>query len=166
MKKIALFIALALFFGCKNNKLPPKSTQLKPHSILIEFNQFDYEPFGVLTKNINPFLQRLEYGRDTFSIQNDSFSLYFLRTKLDAASFEYKEDNYKVIGQFVLPNFYHLQSILKTDAETFITNTIKIKPYIQPIRSGEWIIEENGKTKKINYNIVIDESELKREDSP
>ena len=160
MKKLLSIIVFVVLLSCQRHKLPSESL-MTSQIILIEFNRVDYEPFGVLTKKLAPSPKRISLGKDTFFLKNDSLELYCIRSKPDLMQFEYKEDNYKLSGEFILPGFYHIKKHLFFDVETYFTNKIVFEPYIQPIRSGEWIIRENGTQRKINYDIEIDDSQLK-----
>ncbi|HMQ47529.1 MAG TPA: hypothetical protein PKA00_09045 [Saprospiraceae bacterium] len=166
MHKLPLIIILMVLFSCKGNKPLTESTKIKHQTILIEFNNLDYEPFGVLTKRFSPLPIHIKLGIDTFFLENDSLAFYCVKSESNLMTFEYQEENYKVNGEFILPDFYHIKKNIVFDIETYFTKRIVFEPYSQPIRNGEWVIIENKVQKKIDYNIEIDDSQLKNENEP
>jgi hypothetical protein len=161
MKNLSVLIFVFLFFACKNSIIFYNKSKIKNQIILLEFNRFEYEPYGILTKKLKPAPQFIEFHRDTFLINNDSTKLLCVK-KNKLLKFLYEESEYKLSGQFILPNYRHIHSQHMFNVETYFTEKIVVKPFIKPVRNGEWVLTEKGVDKKIKYDIKIDESYLRK----
>jgi hypothetical protein len=73
----------------------------------------------------------------------------------------YRKEEYKVEGQFYIPNFSKIGYKRVINPETFIAETISFYNHKRPIRQDKWLYDNKGIIVTEEYNIIIDDSRVR-----